>query len=105
MAKIINPTEIARTAAREVTVTWEDGHQSVYSTPYLREICGCAQCVDEWTGITRIVPGSIATTIDIVEADHVGGYAVRFIFTDGHSDGIYSWRRLREYCPCSQCAA
>ena len=97
------PREIARTAPREITVSWDDGHVSVYATSALREACGCAACVDEWTGITRIEPGSIPSTTDVVEAEHVGAYAVRFVFTDGHGDGIYSFRRLREACPCDAC--
>jgi DUF971 family protein len=100
---IVRPTEIARTAPREITITWEDGHVSVFPTSYLRESCGCAACVDEWTGITRIAPGSIPATTDVVEAEHIGAYAVRFVFTDGHGDGIYSFQRLREFCPCAEC--
>lgn len=102
---IVKPVEIARTAQREITVQWEDGHTSVFPTSYLREKCGCAACVDEWTGRTRIEPGSIPETTDVADAEHVGAYAVRFMFTDGHSDGIYSWQRLREHCPCEICAA
>jgi DUF971 family protein len=86
-------------------VTWSDGHVSVYTTRHLRESCGCAACVDEWTGRTRIVPGSISETVDVVEAEIVGSYAVRFVFSDTHSDGIYSYRRLRMNCPCPTCAA
>lgn len=100
---VIRPTEIARTAPREITVRWEDGHESVYPTSYLREFCGCAACVDEWTGKTRIAPGSIPESTDVVEAEHVGAYAVRFVFTDTHGDGIYSFQRLREFCPCEAC--
>jgi DUF971 family protein len=100
---IVRPKEIARTGPREITIAWEDGHVSVFATSYLREVCGCAACVDEWTGVTRIVAGSIPSTTDVVDAEHVGAYAVRFVFTDGHGDGIYSYQRLREFCPCAQC--
>lgn len=102
---IQRPKEITRTAPREITIAWDDDHTSTYATSYLREFCGCAACVDEWTGQTRIEPGSIPETVDIVEAEHIGAYAVRFIFTDGHSDGIYSYQRLREFCPCAECRA
>ena len=97
------PREIARTAPREITISWDDEHVSVYPTRLLREVCGCASCVDEWTGRTRIVPGSIPESTDVVEAEHVGAYAVRFVFTDGHGDGIYSFQRLRQACPCGVC--
>ena len=102
---IVRPSEIGRTAPREITVTWEDGHVSVFPASYLREVCGCAGCVDEWTGETRIAPGSIPQATDVVDAEHVGAYAVRFIFTDGHSDGLYSYQRLRQFCPCDACRA
>lgn len=102
---IVKPREIARTAPREITVHWEDGHTSVFETSYLREICGCAACVDEWTGQTRILPGSIPKATDVVDAEHIGAYAVRFIFSDGHSDGIYSYQRMRQFCRCVGCRA
>ena len=97
------PHEIKRTGDREITVTWSDGHVSVFATSYLREACGCAACVDEWSGRTKIIPGTIPESVDVIEAELVGAYAVRFIFSDAHSDGIYSYRRLRQYCPCSMC--
>jgi DUF971 family protein len=100
-----SPREIKRTGEREITVTWNDDHVSVFATPYLREACGCAACVDEWTGRTKIVPGSIPETVDVIEAELVGAYAVRFIFSDAHSDGIYTYRRLRQFCPCPACRA
>ena len=98
------PVEISRTGERELTIKWDDGHVGVYPTHYLRECCGCAACVDEWTGRPLIEPGSIPTTVDVIEAEHVGAYAVRFVFSDRHSDGIYSYRRLRQFCPCDDCS-
>ena len=101
---ISRPTSIARTGPCLIRMVWDDGHVSDFPTSLLREFCGCASCVDEWSGITRIVPGSIPETLDVVECEHVGAYAVRFVFTDAHSDGIYSWQRLRKFCPCEDCA-
>ena len=101
---ISQPVSIERTAPRAIRITWDDGHVSDFATSGLREFCGCANCVDEWTGVTRIAPGSIPESVDVVECEHVGSYAVRFVFTDAHSDGIYSWQRLRKFCPCDSCA-
>jgi DUF971 family protein len=103
MAMTRVPSEITRPAPRTIEVRWDDEHVGTFTAKYLREICGCAACVDEWTGRTKIAPGSIAETIDVVDAEHVGGYAVRFIFSDGHSDGIYSYRWLLQFCPCAGC--
>lgn len=31
-------------------ITWDDNHESEYSSRYLRGMCGCAVCVSELTG-------------------------------------------------------
>ena len=41
----------------------------------------------------------------IIGAEAVGKYAIKFSWNDGHDLGIYSWRLLREMCPCEQCKA
>jgi DUF971 family protein len=38
-----------------------------------------------------------------VSAEPIGKYAIRFKWNDGHDLGIYSWRLLREVCPCEEC--
>ena len=35
--------------------------------------------------------------------DGVGNYAVSLTWQDGHSTGIYSFRLLRQLCPCEAC--
>jgi DUF971 family protein len=40
---------------------------------------------------------------ELVHVDGVGNYAVSFTWADGHSTGIYSFRLLRELCPCEAC--
>ena len=35
--------------------------------------------------------------------DGVGNYAVSFTWQDGHNTGIYSFRLLRQLCPCEAC--
>lgn len=37
----------------------------------------------------------VPADIDILEAEPVGRYAVRLIFSDGHRTGLYSWTLLR----------
>ena len=34
--------------------------------------------------------------VGIVEVEQVGNYAIRIVFDDGHSTGIYSWPYLYE---------
>lgn len=97
------PLEINKTGPTEITVRWDDGHMSVFSIKYLRTECGCARCVSEVTGERLLNPFSVPDDITVVGAEHVGRYGVKFVFSDGHDDGIYTWVRLRELCPCSEC--
>jgi DUF971 family protein len=36
-------------------------------------------------------------------AEGVGKYAIKFNWNDNHNLGIYSWKWLREICPCEEC--
>lgn len=97
------PVEIKKLGETELLITWSDNHISHYPMAYLREQCPCAACVDEWTREKRLAPGSIPHTIQIKRMDHVGQYAVRFAWSDGHDTGIYSFEHLRQLCPCEKC--
>jgi DUF971 family protein len=97
------PTEIKKTGAHQVTVRWNDGHVGVYSIKYLRSECMCARCVSEVTGLRILDPSTVSDDLTILSAEHVGRYGVKFVFSDRHDDGIYTWERLRELCPCDQC--
>jgi DUF971 family protein len=35
----------------------------------------------------------------------VGNYAIRIMWSDGHSTGIYSFEHFRKICPCPECRA
>jgi hypothetical protein len=39
-----------------------------------------------------------------LSAEAIGKYAIRFAWNDDHDLGIYSWRYLREVCPCQECS-
>jgi len=40
-----------------------------------------------------------------LSAEGIGKYAIKFSWNDGHDLGIYSWKLLRELCPCEECKA
>ena len=100
-----NPLEIKKTGASEITVRWDDGHVSVFSIKYLRSECMCANCVSEVTGLRILDPRTVADDLTVLSAEHVGRYGIKFMFSDRHDDGIYTWERLRELCKCDQCEA
>jgi DUF971 family protein len=97
------PIEIKKTGPREITVRWADGHTSLFNTKYLRAECMCANCVNEITGQRMLDPASISEEVTVTGAEHVGRYGVKFVFSDRHDDGIYTWERLRQICPCPVC--
>ena len=85
----------ALSGERVLRVVWSDREDSL---PYrfLRGECGCAQCVNEWTGERMLDPATIPETIAIERMELVGNYALRIYWSDGHATGLYTWERLRE---------
>ena len=90
---------------RSLEVTWEAGHVGVYGYRSLRGECPCASCVDEWTGVRRLVLDSISPDILLTNMKLVGQYAIKIDWSDGHNTGLYTWNRLRGLCPCPKCRA
>ena len=95
-------------AAGLFRVTWLDGHTSQYPLRWLRANCPCATCREERkaaalnTDELKLMSGPLPSA-EIVAADLVGHYAVRFTFADGHGTGIYAFSALRASCPCLEC--
>ena len=96
-------------------IQWADGHSSHYSFVFLRDACPCAMCDDERTKQDRrpgepakLAPGALPMfkpTAKPLSAEGIGKYAIKFNWNDDHDLGIYSWRLLREICPCEECQA
>lgn len=97
------PSEIGRANENDIRVLWNDGHESVYRPRYLRLKCPCAGCVDEWTGYKVLNSEAVLKDIVPLSIGLVGRYGVRVQWSDGHSDGIYTFNFLRELCPCQAC--
>jgi ATP-binding protein involved in chromosome partitioning len=90
------PTEIGQSGPRALTIRWSDGAESVLDVRELRLACGCAVCVDEWSGEERLDPSSVPEDVHPVTIQSVGRYAIQIAWSDGHGSGIYPFRRLRE---------
>lgn len=91
-------------AARELVITWSDGHTSRYGYRMLRQRCPCAVCVHEWTGEQLLDPSRVPAEIHPTQIAQVGAYALRFTWSDGHTAGIYTFPFLRSLCGCDACA-
>jgi prepilin-type processing-associated H-X9-DG protein len=92
-------------AAREVVITWADGHVSRYTYRLLRYACPCAVCVHEWTGEKLLDPSRVSADIRPKQIAQVGAYALRFTWSDGHMTGIYPFSLLRSLCQCDACTS
>ena len=103
------------TSGDGVDIEWTDGHRSHYTFPFLRDACPCAMCNEEReksgrkTGESpQAAPGTLPmfkAAAKPLSAEGVGKYAIKFNWNDGHDLGIYSWKLLRELCPCAECKA
>ena len=90
------PIQIRQQGPRKLAITWGDGVESVYDVREVRLACGCARCVDEWTGEDRLDPASVPEDVHPETIEPVGRYAIQIRWSDGHETGIYPFKRLRE---------
>lgn len=88
----VGPTE----DGTRLRILWKDGVASEYVPRYLRQLCPCAGCVDEMTGARTLTPESVDPGVYPTAIHYVGRYALQFMWSDGHSTGIYTWDYLRE---------
>lgn len=99
------PTRIGQQGPRTLAITWADGHASVYDVRALRLACGCAECVDEWSGEPRLAEDAVPAGVRPLRIQPVGRYAIQIDWSDGHATGIYPFRRLRALCGCAACGS
>jgi ATP-binding protein involved in chromosome partitioning len=90
------PTKIEQRGPRVLGIAWADGAESALDVRDLRLACGCAQCVDEWSGAGRLDANAVPADVHPVRIAGVGRYAIQIEWSDGHGSGIYPFRRLRE---------
>ena len=95
--------------AQTLTVGWADGHTSVYSYEGLKRACPCAECRGGHGAMAEPVDPFVfqvpsLMTYEIKELEPAGHYALRIVWGDGHSSGLFRWEVLRSYCPCDACA-
>src|SRR6202034_2897549 len=89
------PTEIRLSKDRKVlTVAFDSGEAFTLAAEYLRVKSPSAEVQGHAPDERKTVPGKREVQILAVLA--VGNYAVRLVFDDMHSTGIYAWDYLRE---------
>ncbi len=99
-----DPKHVDISLSQGMTIQWADGHESHYELEHLRKNCPCANCRDAAHSPAPASPFQMfKPAARLKNAEAVGRYAVRLIWNDGHSAGIYSFEHLREICPCPEC--
>lgn len=95
---MIFPNEITvDRAQKKLFIQWPDGVKSDYSFAYLRNACPCAHCDTTKHGGEPVERDEKQfEAISVRDAEQVGHYAIRFLWSDGHDSGIYSYEFLRE---------
>jgi ATP-binding protein involved in chromosome partitioning len=93
------PAEISRANEYDVCIRWDDGHESIYPARDLRLDCRCAHCISETTRDELLDPRSVPADVHPLSISQVGRYAIHIQWSDGHSTGIYTFKRLRELDP------
>ncbi len=88
MSKAPVPKEILLNKQSDTLIVTFDTKRFPMSAEYLR-VCSPSAEVRAHGGDWHIIAGKKGVTIkDVVP---VGNYAIRLIFSDGHSSGLYSW--------------
>lgn len=89
------PTEVKISKdRRDLSITFDDGHQYTIPAERLRVLSPSAEVQGHGPGQKITVPGKKNVAIRNVVA--TGNYAVRIAFDDGHDSGIFTWRYLLE---------
>jgi DUF971 family protein len=84
------PTEIRLEKDRKtLRVTFDNGETHALSAEYLRVKSPSAEVQGHAPEERKTVPGK--REVAILEVHPIGNYAVRLVFDDLHSTGIYSW--------------
>ena len=91
--KTPRPTEInLHQVSRVLEIAFEDGRSFSLPVEYLRVFSPSAEVRGHGPGQEVLQVGKREVNISAIEP--VGTYAVKFVFTDGHDTGIYSWDYL-----------
>ena len=79
-----------------IAIKWNDSTESFINNKTLRERCPCANCSGESDVFGNVYKNKNTNTSDsnkykIVGYMHIGHYAIRIAWGDGHDAGIYSF--------------
>ena len=84
------PTDIKlHQVSRLLEIHFDDGAHFLLPCEYLRAFSPSAEVRGHGPGQEVLQTGK--EDVNITDIEPVGNYAVRLVFSDGHSTGLYSW--------------
>ena len=87
------PSEIKlHQKSRRLELSYENAESFMLDFEYLRVFTPSAEARGHGPGQETLQTGK--RNVDIERIEPVGTYALRFIFSDGHDSGLYSWDLL-----------
>jgi len=109
----MKPVNMKKAGAETLAIEWDSGEVTYYPLDFLRRRCPCASCSEARgasqtkTNPLRILQPHeiIGQGLDLLQAEVVGRYALNFVWSDGHREGIYTFDFLRELAEDPICRA
>ena len=81
-----------------LAIQWGGNQESIIDAKTLRNNSPSAENkgeTDLFGNISKIKKGMNMDNLQILKFEKIGNYAIRIIFSDGHSTGIYNWDLLQ----------
>ena len=81
-----------------LAIQWDGNQESIIDAKTLRNNSPSAENkgeTDLFGNISKIKKGMNMDNLQILKFEKIGNYAIRIIFSDGHSTGIYNWDLLQ----------
>lgn len=96
---IIPPPVSIQLIGTTVAILWKDDREDYYEMEQLRKLSPSADNIGEPDIFGNIHGGDPRTEfpgVTVTGYDIVGRYAVKFIFSDGHDTGLFTFKYLRD---------
>lgn len=77
---------------RVIEITFDNGKHFSLPCEYLRVFSPSAEVRGHGVNQGKLVTGK--QNVNIISIEPVGNYAIKLVFDDGHSTGLYSWETL-----------
>jgi ATP-binding protein involved in chromosome partitioning len=86
--------EVERKDQASFQIQWANGNKTLHTYKEVQKGCPCARCIDSVTGISIVDVERLDPHVTAHQIDRIGNYGLRFQFSSGCTQGIYSWQQL-----------